>query len=195
MSIVARFVEWTLLTSCFLWLCCCSAANGKKCLSVHISKSDVSSYAPYIDAYIHAASKIVGDDLTIFLATHDADVVSDLLAISYNLKESMIQTQQPTVLQRPTNGNEIFREAALHHQTHRLNAEVLTHIYVLSKCDFLIHGKYVVAEGAIFVNPSLHYRSVNVEVPENKKTPKEFAYMVHTHYQSLMKSSTINDAT
>mmetsp|Transcript_25075 Transcript_25075/g.41104 ORF Transcript_25075/g.41104 Transcript_25075/m.41104 type:complete len:134 (-) Transcript_25075:13-414(-) len=120
-------------------------------------------------------------DVTIFLATHEAHVVEDLLKTSNVLQRSMILMQQPQVLQRPGNGEDIFDVFA--HQKHRLNGEVLAHVFLLSKCDFMIHGKYIVTEGAMYLNPALHNRSVNVHLPENKRTtPREFADLVRTYY-------------
>jgi hypothetical protein len=118
------------------------------------------------------------EDVTIFVATHDADVLEDLLEASSMLKRSMIKVQEPKVLQR-TKGKDIFNT----HETHRLNSEVLAHIFLLAKCDFLVHGKYVVAEGAIYVNPLLHNRSVNVDFPQDERiNPLEFAELVRSYY-------------
>jgi hypothetical protein len=159
-----------------------SAANGNSCLSVHISKNDVDEYLPYIDAYILTSSKVNGNnDVTIFVATHDTDVLEDLLEASTILKRSMIRVQQPDVLQR-TEGKDIFDTD----ETHRLNSEVLAHMFLLAKCDFLVHGKYVVAEGAIYINPSLHNRSVNVEFPQDqRRSPHEFGELVQIYYQKV----------
>lgn len=119
-------------------------------------------------------------DVIIFVATHDAGVLEDLLEDSTMLKRSMIRVQEPKVLQR-TKGKDIFQT----HETHRLNSEVLAHVFLLAKCDFIVHGKYVVAEGAIYVNPSLHNRSVNVDFPQDqRRSPLEFAELVlNYHYK------------
>jgi hypothetical protein len=158
----------------------CSAADGKSCLSVHISKNDIDEYLPYIDAYIETTSRLNNNqDVIIFVATHDAGVLEDMLEASTMLKRSMIRLQQPTVLQR-TKGKDIFQT----HETHRLNSEVLAHMFLLAKCDFLIHGKYVVAEGAIYINPLLHSRSVNVDFSQDqRRSPLEFAEQIRNYHQ------------
>ena len=139
---------------------------------MHISRSDLRLYIPYIQAYIEAkrsasastSSNNNSSDITIFLATHDEGVLEALVHHFQSIIDrSMIKIQQPQVLMR-SRTNRAFLKADPY-QTHRLNYEVLTHIFLLSKCDFLIHGKYVVTEGAMYLNPSLHNHSVNIDFP------------------------------
>jgi hypothetical protein len=163
-----------------------SAANGNSCLSVHISRSGLPLYVPYIEAYIEAkrgsSSSNNYSDITIFLATHDEGVLDALVHHFQSvLDRSMIKIQQPEVMMRSRSNRAFSRSDS--YQKHRLNSEVLTHIFLLSKCDFLIHGKYVVSEGALYINPSLHNHSVNVDFPpEQRKTPQEFAELVRQYY-------------
>jgi hypothetical protein len=152
-----------------------SAADGSSCLGVHVSRSSIEKYVPYINAYIQNVPT-EHDNIVLFLATHDPDVLDELLNALPHLNPSMIKTQQPRVLMRSTS-EDIFD--AHEDEKHRLNVEVLTHMYLLSKCDFFLHGNFVAAEAVMYINPALHNSSINIDLPDyQRKTPEEFAELV-----------------
>jgi hypothetical protein len=174
-----------LLLTYFVLYSLSSGADGNSCLSVHFSRSETELYLPYIEAYIEATTELSSlkdkVDVTVFLATHDYGVLEKFLRYSNLLDRSMIRIQQPGVLMRSRYTPDISKAEG--YQTHRLNSEVLTHIFLLSKCDFLIHGNYVVSEAAIYINPLLRNHSINVDL-EDQKTPQEFAKMVRKYHTS-----------
>ena len=158
-----------------------NAISNSSCLAIHISRAKVDQFIPYVDAYVRAASTL-HQNVTVFLATHDRHVSGDLVKASNVLKPFMIQTQQPQVLLRPQDVD-IFEE--YDDERHRLNLEVLAHMYLLSQCDFFLHGNFVVAEAAIYINPSLHNTSVNVALPvEQRMTPQQFGDLVRSKYDA-----------
>ena len=65
---------------------------------------------------------------------------------------------------------------------HRTNVEALTDILALSKCTYLIHGFSALSEAAIYLNPSLIERSVNLEHDDQDDNTKyaRFLQMIHS---------------
>ncbi|MEM7561568.1 MAG: hypothetical protein AAF353_00820 [Pseudomonadota bacterium] len=49
--------------------------------------------------------------------------------------------------------------------------EVLIDIYMLSRCNYLIHGFSSVVEGAMFITPDLHNQSINLEYEKPQDAP------------------------
>ncbi len=49
--------------------------------------------------------------------------------------------------------------------------EVLVDIYALARCDFLVHGLSSVVEAAMYLNPDLHDRSINLEYERPQLRP------------------------
>lgn len=168
-----------------------------RCLGVHIRLTDkgsgrekkgIEAYLPYLEAYVQAyqqhqqqqqqrfsssrrnfillprRQKLVEDGPVIFLATDDARVLTELLQASPSvLQRSMFRTQ-PGTLQ---SSSDLATFSVFDKQRHRINTETLVDIYSLSKCRYLVHGFSAVAEAAVYLNPSLHHRSVNVDDKDN----------------------------
>jgi hypothetical protein len=158
-------------------------------LSVHIrltdkgsgrEKQEVGVYLPYIEAYVRALNNAMEDESirnpTIFLATDDATTLSKLVNRSSILTDPMFHTQPSVLLS--TGSTATF--SAFKDQRHRLNTETLVDIYSLSKCQYLIHGYSAVPEAAIYLNPSLHFNSVNIDDVDGVISPDKFQQMVET---------------
>jgi len=141
------------------------------CLGLHIRHSDkanqrrrlnVSDFIPFLEVYW---KWIPGGH--IYLAT-DSDVVVEevynivktttTVATGVYNPRSLIRVQ-PRVW-RSSNTSAIFRLTTNHDETNR---QVLIDIGALSKCTFLLHGLSAVSEAAIYHNPALHERSINLE--------------------------------
>jgi hypothetical protein len=74
---------------------------------------------------------------------------------------------------RSNDSTPVFTMAS-HHST---NTQVLVDILAMSKCQHLLHGLLAVSEAAHYFNPSLHGRSVNLEI-RNHATIPQFQLMV-----------------
>jgi len=91
---------------------------------------------------------------SIFVATDSSLVIEEITS----KWPSHVVYQGGTTLSR--NDTATFDLAVSHHQT---NLEALTDILALSKCTYLVHGFSALSEAAIYMNPSLIERSVNLE--------------------------------
>ena len=103
----------------------------------------------------------------VFVATDSSLVVAD--AQKYFAETPKMASHalhiQPDVLRSKTT-NSVFKLYRDNHDA--TNRQVLTDIGALSRCTFMVHVLSAVSEAAVFHNPSLHARSVNLEDTENK---------------------------
>ena len=136
---------------------------GEVCMAVHIRATDkmgrhrkkvtAEKYVPYIESYLKAGGK------WIYVAT---DSSRALRFLSNSLPETLkrfTRSQGKYVVR--SNSRNIPPFALDSH--HRVNSETLVDIYAMSKCQILLHSFSTVAEVVIYLNPTLHNRSVNLE--------------------------------
>lgn len=152
-----------------------STAN-EVCLGIHLRNSDKSGkyrkkieakhFLKYIQAYSKAGGKVV------YLATdsHRAYqyMTLTLQKNSTNLTDIVLRSQGKYVVRS-------YKDYPSHmiERRHQVNSEVLVDIVALSRCELLLHTHSTVSEAAIYLNPSLHENSVNMEDP-GKLSDTEF---------------------
>ena len=73
----------------------------------------------------------------------------------------------------------------MQYPTHQSNVDVLTDIYYLSKCDYLLHSASAVSESAIYMNPLLASHSVHLEYTINRQNIDHIGIVAETHRKSL----------
>lgn len=138
----------------------------KKCLSMHIRLTDkaagrkkppLSAFKTYAEAYAEAS---MGG--SIYIATDDGTILERIREEWKGAKK--ILTQKNVI--RSSGNDAIFR--VFTNETHRTNYEGLVDIYAMSRCEFFVHGFSAMAEAAIYLNPTLHLRSVNVDYNEEE---------------------------
>jgi hypothetical protein len=155
---------------------------SSQCLSMHIRMTDKGNgrtkqplirFQEYAEAYTK-----VSKGNPIYVATDDATVIRTIQA---TWKISSLRYQKAAI--RMEGGSSAIFHQFLN-ETHRTNTEGLVDIYAMSNCHFFVHGYSAMAEATIYVNPKLHYRSVNVDVPvKEKKSVEEFQQMVTKFYR------------
>jgi hypothetical protein len=159
--------------------------NPRNCLAAHIrltdkakssrNKSGLKAYLPYIEAYAKASDK---DGSPIYIATDDARVLEELSEKwsngTYNSRIISLSGAK-----RSTNNKPTF--ALLKKDKHRSNTEALVEIHAMARCSFLVHGFSGMSEAAVYLNPALHNRSVNID-DGSKMTPAEFGNMVEVFF-------------
>jgi hypothetical protein len=151
------------------------ANPSTNCLALHIRHSDkanrrkkipVRKFLPYVQAYAEAQK-----GGTIFLATDSNKVIDEIHRAWPADTISRIKWQKQAV--RSNDTTPVFTMAS-HHST---NTQVLVDILAMSKCQHLLHGLSAVSEAAHYFNPSLHGRSVNLEIRKHATIP-QFQLMV-----------------
>jgi hypothetical protein len=161
----------------------------KNCLAAHIRLTDkaavvardkkgLSVYRPYIEAY---AESTRDDASPIYIATDDARVLDTIQKKWPKHVSSRVIVQSDVT--RSTSNMATFK--ILEHDKHRSNTEALVEMYAMSKCSFFVHGFSGMAEAAVYLNPSLHNQSVNID-DKNRPDPEDFARMV----ERVLKSRT-----
>lgn len=92
----------------------------------------------------------------IFVATDDAEMLRQL-AHDHNFK---FQSQ---AINRET-GEEVIPFTVDHPDgQEQLGVEIMTDIYLLSQCDYLLHGVSAVIEAVMYLNLELHENSINLD--------------------------------
>ena len=155
--------------------------SNKKCLSIHIRLTDkrhgrekkpLHLFQYYAEAY----SKASGGG-SIFVATDDGTIF-DTIRSNWTISEL---NYQKNVIR--SSGNAAIY-STFQNETHRTNTEGIVDMYAMSRCDFFVHGFSAMAEAAIFINPALHNRSVNVDVNEKERIgAPEFGKIVEDYYK------------
>jgi len=142
-----------------------SLAPGEHCLAVHLRISDKSGryrkkvkadkFEPYVDAFERAGGRVV------YIATDSHRALKYIEKDFPDSLKELIRTQGRFVVRS-------FKEYPTHflEDHHRVNSETLVDILAMSKCDLLLHGFSTVSEAAIYLNPTLHNNSVNLEDPD-----------------------------
>jgi Glycolipid 2-alpha-mannosyltransferase len=147
--------------------------GSNPCLGVHLRLSDkygkfrrkvkAGEFQPYIEAYARAGGKVI------YIAT---DTQRPLQFMYKNFPKNitrMIRTQGDHIV-RSSNGDWPTHILDDHH---RVNSETLVDVLALSKCSIMLHGYSTVSEAAIYLNPSLHNHSVNLE-DSSRMSPNDF---------------------
>jgi hypothetical protein len=149
--------------------------SGKPCLAVHLRKADKHGHhrAPVSTKrfleYIRAFLDVGGRHVYIASDSHRAmQYVKKKLLLDDN---TVIHSQGEYVVRSYKAWPAHFMESH-----HRVNSEALVDALAMSKCDLLLHGHSTLSEAAIYLNPLLHDRSVNLEDPD-RVTPEEFGSM------------------
>ena len=95
---------------------------------------------------------------SIYIATDSSLVIDEITTEWPKHISSHISYQDGITLS--SNETATFDLGVSHHQ---INTEALTEILALSKCTYLVHGWSAISEAAMYLNPSLIERSVNLE--------------------------------
>jgi hypothetical protein len=124
-------------------------------------------FEPYVDAFEKAGGRAV------FVASDSHKALQYINNTYPDRLTNLIRSQGPYVVR----STKLSWPAHYIEDHHRVNAEVLVDILALSKCQLLLHGFSTVSEAAIYLNPSLHTNSVNLEDP-GRLSSAEFERLV-----------------
>ena len=164
-----------------------SFGDAKDCLAMHIRHTDkgagrqkipTEAFLPYAEAYIRAGGKCI------FLATDSDRTWSE---ISHLWPLTVVRR---IVVQEGAFRSSTDRPTFVQKDPSRINTEILTDIYAMSKCGFLLHGFSAVSEAVIYLNPTLHDNSVNLDyVKYLAPSPEEFRRAVSDRLNQRRPSS------
>lgn len=112
----------------------------------------LSEFFPYAKAFVENGGG------SIFVATDSSLVIEEITTKWPEDVRSHVVHQEGVTLSRDDTAT--FDMGA---SPHRTNVEALTDALALSKCTYLVHGFSALSEAAIYLNPSLIERSVNLE--------------------------------
>jgi len=170
-------------------------ANPKpgRCMAAHVRLTDkdtsavrdkkgLDAYYPYLEAYHRATRK---DGSPIYIATDDARVF-DTIEKEWPKDMSARVIKQEGVM-RSESDTPTFK--ILQGDKHRSNTEALVEMYAMSRCSFFVHGFSGMAEAAVYINPKLHERSVNID-DEGRLTPEEFGGIVENVIKGKLEMPT-----
>ena len=145
--------------------------TNRYCLGVHLRLSDkngkyrrivkATEYLPYMEAFVKGGGR------DIYIASDTQRPLQYMFKHFPKNVTDLIRTQGDHIV-RSTTGEWPTHILDDHH---RVNSETLVDIVALSKCSILLHGYSTVSEAAIYINPSLHNNSVNLEEPQGRMTP------------------------
>jgi len=156
----------------------CAFPNPEFSLGMHIRHGDkaereileVERFFGIAEAFVNNGGR------SIYLATDSKVVVDNIM------KEWPEHITDHIVRQPSVEGltSDHFAAFDLGISSHRTNIEALTDIIGLSKCTFLLHGMSAMTEAALYLNPGLVTRSVNIEDPQySDYSPDDFVkYMM-----------------
>ncbi|KAL7545460.1 hypothetical protein ACHAWF_008809 [Thalassiosira exigua] len=148
--------------------------GGTDCLAMHIRHTDkggarlripTQAFLPYADAYIDAGGKCI------FLATDSEQAWSEIRRLWPQKVYRRMIVQEGAF--RSGSDTATFVQA----DPSRINTEILQEIYAMAACSFFIHGFSAVSEAAIYLNPTLHNNSINLEI-KDAPSPDEFKRVV-----------------
>lgn len=151
--------------------------NDPPCLAIHIRLSDKSGVGRNrnsLDMFLPFAQAFVaGGGSKIFVASDTAHIFDDIQSQWPANVVGAITRQSDVFLSNSDEG--VF--ALVSH--HRSNTEALTEIYAMAKCSLLVHGFSAMTEAAIWLNPSLHDFSINLDYdPVERRSIYHFENMV-----------------
>jgi Glycolipid 2-alpha-mannosyltransferase len=165
------------------------------CLAIHFRNSfkkgghrkhvKAKEFQPYMEAFQRAGGT------SIYIAT-DSHRVFELMTSSDEIPDSlqeMIRSQGRYVV-RSSGGMKNKWQIHELEGHHRTNSEVLLDVLAMSKCHMLLHGFSTTSEATIYLNPSLHNNSVNIEDPD-RLSPEAFEHLA----RQVIKDSTTKHAT
>jgi hypothetical protein len=149
----------------------CAHPRPNNSLGMHIRHGDkgierrvipVSAYLPYCEEFI----KKVGG--SIYLATDSALVVEEIMRDwPTHISDQIVRQKEVRGLSR--NESAAF---SLGLSAHLTNIEALTDALAMSKCSYLLHGLSALTEAALYLNPGLVRRSVNLDdINEDTEEP------------------------
>ena len=147
------------------------------CLAANIAQVRDNVYVEYIEAFLRAGGTCI------FVATGSWHVVDWLETLPAEINGKIIWQGSNVVRS--------VRDLPLHHleeRRHRINSEAFVDVLGMSRCQFLIHEFTTISEAAIYMNPGLHKRSVNVE-DQNRKTVEEFEQLVGLYIAEISTSA------
>lgn len=150
---------------------------NQPCLGVHLRNGEKSEegrkkvspkeFVPYIEAFVRAGGKMI------YVASDSHRALQFLKSQLPDIIINLIQTQGTHVV-RSTKLDWPLHMIGDHH---RVNAEVLVDIIALSRCFGLLHSSSTTSEAAIYLNPDLSKKSVNLEL-ESPSSPLAFQDMI-----------------
>ena len=124
-------------------------------------------FFPFAQAFVEAGGN------RIFVATDTSSIFDDIKTSWPTNVANTVSRQSDTFLSKSTKA--VFDQVS----HHRSNSEALTEIYAMAKCDLLVHGYSAMTEAAIYLNPSLHDFSINLDYSKKeRKTLADFEVMV-----------------
>ena len=140
----------------------CAFPDPEFSLGMHIrhGDKDVERYYIEADKFLAFAEAFVNNGgRSIYLATDSAKVVETVL------NEWPKHVADRVVYQSSVQGRSSNNTAAfdLGISAHRTNIEALTDILALSKSTFFLHGLSAMSEAAMYLNPGLVERSINLD--------------------------------
>jgi calcineurin-like phosphoesterase family protein len=155
-----------------------------RCLSIHARLTDkgngrkkppLERFQQYAEAYVNASN-----GGSIYIATDDGTIF-DRIRATWTIAD--LHYQQGVI--RSSGNAAIFR--TFQNETHRTNTEGIVDMYSMSKCDFFVHGFSAMAEAAVFINPGLHNRSVNVDAEKiHLISVEQFRRLVSDYYDTKL---------
>ncbi len=126
--------------------------RSRKCHLTSSSAIALPNFFPYAQAFVEHGGG------SIFVATDSSLVIDEIRSRWPSDITSHVVYQVGTILSH--NDTATFELGISHH---RINVEALTDILALSKCTYLVHGLSALSEAAMYLNPSLIERSINLE--------------------------------
>jgi hypothetical protein len=157
------------------------------CLGLHLRNADKTGryrekiklqlFVPYLEAFERAGGRCV------YVATDSHRALRFLRKSWPERWTRMLRSQGDKVVRTNKDWPAHYLE-----DHHRVNAEVLVDILALSQCQWLLHGFSTVSEAAIYLNPSLHTHSVNLEDP-TRMSPDEFEELVSRSRSGMSQSA------
>jgi hypothetical protein len=150
----------------------CAFPNPEFSLGMHIRHGDKTErHIIEPDRFLVFAEAFVNNGGgSIYLATDSSSVVETILK---DWPKHVVDhiVYQASVKGRSSNDTAAFD---LGISAHRTNVEALTDVLALSKCTFFLHGLSAMSEAALYLNPGLVARSINLEDKLYKKFRPEF---------------------
>jgi len=166
----------------------CAFPNPEFSLGMHIRHGDKGLERNIIEVdrfFIFAEAFVNNGGSYIYLATDSSKVVEKILE-NWPAKVTDHLVHQPSVLARSSNETAAFDLGV---SPHRSNVEALTDILALSKCTFFLHGLSAMSEAALFLNPGLKARSINLDDEKyNDFLPDDFVKKIMPLGRNLLKN-------
>lgn len=177
--------------------------QGEPCLAIHLRNNDktgryrakvkMDKFEGYVDAFERAGGRAV------YIAA-DSNRVLQYIRKNYPERlTKLIRTQGNAIVRadKLIRSKKDFPTHMLDNH-HRVNSEALVDILAMSKCSMLLHGFSTVSEASIYLNPTLHNNSVNLEDP-HRLTAEEFERLardvIAKASTTIIPTSSVSDQT